>query len=464
MNILPKSVVGEHPEVIESFVVPFLKRLDNAGVIWAVAHGWYGLPKYARHDIDLLVSPKDIKTVEKIVRTVCEETGWILYGSFRNSILWSYWILLPGEGQSYFQIDVMPEAGMRGRPFFRSRLGVDELKCRWKNEDGIWCVSYAFAAASDLLKELIANSKFEGALRIRHVEDAILNERNKLMDLLSDSVRDKTLAEKVVEICENRDYAALNALAPNIRKRFMHYTVRDVPTLIRYIYDYFKFRFFPFLRLMVVIVGPDGCGKTTIGDGIESRFRHRPFLNIMRIHSNFSSAIRLRDIKSFIAKIVGRKIEFAPEAVPGTRGIGMTRPLSPIRSMLYIAYYGMWFALSRIQLWKWRTFSSIIIADRYYYDYFYMRGHMLSPVWFKRLVEIIVPKPNFIFYLDRPADKIFKQKPELEIEEICRQQMAIRRFLANSSCVRVIDAAKGVEATIASVNAEIENWLANQKG
>lgn len=464
MNSLPQSVVGEHPEVIEGFVVPFLKRLDDAGIIWAVAHGWYGLPKYARHDIDLLVLPKDIKAVEKAVRAVCEETGWVLYGSFRNSILWSYWILLPGEGYSYFQVDVMSEAGMRGRPFFRSRLGVAELKHRWKNEDGIWCVSYAFAAASDLLKELMANSRFEGELRIRHVEDALANERDELVALLADSTRDKALAEKIVETCRRRDYASLSAFAPAIRKGFMHYTVRDIPTLLRYIYDYFRFRFFPFLRLMVVIVGPDGCGKTTIGDGIENRFRHRPFLNIMRIHSNFSSAIRLRDIKAFLARLVGRKIEFAPEAAPGTRGIGMTKPLSPIRSMAYIAYYGMWFAFSRAQLWKWRTFSSLIIADRYYYDYFYMRGHMRSPIWFKRFVGLIVPKPNLIFYLDRPADEIFKQKPELEIDEICRQQTAIRRFLANGPCSRVIDASKGVEATIAAVNAEVEKWIATQRG
>ena len=464
MTNLPKSVVGSHPEVIESFVLPFLKRLDEADILWAVAHGWYGLPKYARHDIDLLVLRKDVKAVEKSVREVCAETGWILYGSFRNSILWSYWILLPGAEQSYFQIDVMTESGMRGRPFFRSCLGKNELRRRWKNDDGIWCVSHAFAAASDLLKELIANSRFEGELRFRHVEDALTNEPDDLISLIADSIKDKALADNIVEACRSKDYEALAAYAPAIRKRFMRYTMRDIPSLARYVYDYFRLRFFSFLRLMVVIVGPDGCGKTTIGDGIEARFRQRPFLNIMRIHSNFSSAIRLRDIKAFLARLVGKKIEFKQEAAPGTRGIGMTHPLSPLRSMAYIAYYGIWFALSRVQLWKWRTFSSIIIADRYYYDYFYMRGHMRSPAWFKRLVGMIVPKPNLIFYLDRPADEIFRQKPELEIEEIRRQQEAIKQFLDGNSCARIVDASKGVETTIASVTADIERWLAAQRG
>ena len=197
MTNLPKSVVGSRPEVIENFVVLFLKRLDESNILWAVAHGWYGLPKYARHDIDLLVLRKDVKAVEKSVREVCAEAGWILYGSFRNSILWSYWILLPGAEQSYFQIDVMTESGMRGRPFFRSRLGKNELQRRWKNDDGIWCVSHAFAAASDLLKELIANSRFEGELRFRHVEDALANEPDDLISLIADSIRDRALADDI---------------------------------------------------------------------------------------------------------------------------------------------------------------------------------------------------------------------------------------------------------------------------
>ena len=464
MTNLPQSVIGPHPEIIEDFVVPFLKRMDDEGVLWAVAHGWYGLPRYARHDIDLLVLRKDIRAVETAVRAVCKQTGWILYGSFRSSILWSYWILLPGDEQSYFQIDVMTESGMRGRPFFRTCLGCDELRRRWKNDEGIWCVSYAFAAASDLLKELIANSRFEGELRFRHVEDALANNPEELARLLADATRSRKLADKIIEICLRKEYASLSIFAQDIRKGFANYRLRDIPTLLRYIYDYFRLRTFTFMRLLVAIIGPDGCGKTTIGNGIEARFRHRPFFKVMRVHSNFSSVIRLRDIKAFLAGIVGKKIEFKKEDAPGTRGIGMTKPLSPLRSMVYIAYYGMWFALSRIQLWRWRTLSSIIIADRYYYDYFYMRGHMRSPVWFKRLIGLIVPKPDLIFYLDRPAEEIFSQKPELEVEEICRQQKAIRSLIAGNARARTIDASNGVEATIAAVNKEIEHWLAEQRG
>lgn len=464
MRNLPKSVVGAHPEVIEGLVRLFLRILDERCVVWAIAHGWYGLPRYARHDMDILIRRSDVKVVEAALRAACRQTGWVLYGSFRNSILWSYWLLLPGAEQSYFQLDVMTEAGMRGRPFFRTRLGRDELGRRWRNDDGIWCVSYAFAAASDLLKELIANSRFEGVLRIRHVEDALECESDALQALLSDAIGDSVLAQEIVAVCKRKAWSELARYAACIRKNFRRYTWRDIPSLTRYGYDYFRLRFRPFLRLMVVVIGPDGCGKTTVGDGIETYFRDRPFLNVMRIHSNFSSAIRMRDIKSFLFRLMGKDVCVAQEKPAGTPGLGMVRPLPMLRSMAYVAYYGFWFALGRIQLWKWRTFSSIIIADRYYYDYYYMRGHMNSPRWFKNLIEVIVPRPNLIFYLDRPAEVIFKQKPELSVSEIRRQQSAIREFLKGRREARIVDASQGIRQTIGHINSEIEHWLVVQKG
>jgi len=138
--------------------------------------------------------------------------------------------------------------------------------------------------------------------------------------------------------------------------------------------------------------------------------------------------------------------------------------LSCLQSMFYVLYYGILLALGRIQLWMWRTYSSLLVADRYFYDYYYMYGHSKSPAWFKNLVGVIVPKPQLVFFLDRPAEEIFVQKPELEIAEIKRQQEAIRNLMKNDIRARIIDASHGVDATLKAVNVEIEKWLMAQKG
>ena len=84
---------------------------------------------------------------------------------------------------------------------------------------------------------------------------------------------------------------------------------------------------------------------------------------------------------------------------------------------------------------------------------------MRSPEWFKRLVGFVVPKPNIVFVLERPAEEIFSQKPELEVDEIKRQQQAIRRSLGRDKRTIFIDAGNGVEQTVKRVSLEIERWL-----
>lgn len=456
------SLVGYHPEVIATFLTPFFNALDAATIEWAVAHGWEGLPTYARHDVDLVTSRRHLKAMVSILKKVAKETGWINYCHFKSSNLHSYWILLPGEEISYFQIDIFLEASLRGIPFFSS---VKPLKNRWRNEKGIWCMPYSYSAASVLLKEVIANSRLGREARHAQVYDGVAKGRDGFVALLTEAFKgDADFTEKVVGIVEKKDWDLLPKLAPEFRRKVLCPRLCNVCGILIYMFDNIRLRLFPFLRPFVALVGPDGCGKTTIADAVVAHFDHRPLCGLMRIHSHFPGVVMLRDIYKWIMGLFGRKIEFDPEPPPGTRGMGMKPPLGRLRSMAYVLYYGINLALGRIVLFRWRTFSGLLLADRYYYDYYYMRGHMKCPKWWKDMVWLIVPKPDLVFILERPAEDIYRQKPELEIDEIKRQQQAIRDCLGKDRRARFIDASKGVESTIGMVNSEIEKWIMNYGG
>ena len=457
-----KSLIGTHPEVIESFLAPFFKALDEAGIVWAVAHGWEGLPTYARHDVDLIIPKRQLKRAVVILKSVAQETGWINYCHFKASNLHSYWILLPGEEISYFQIDIFTESSLRGIPFFSTK---EPLKKRWRNDAGIWCMPYSYSGASVLIKELVANSRLEREARHRQVSDGLEKDRDNFIALLLEAFDgDKELADDTVAVIENKDWDALARLSPRIRKRVMRVRPSNLWGIAVYVFDNIRLRLFPFLRPFVALVGPDGCGKTTIADAIAEYFDHRPLCGLMRIHSNFPNALRLRDTYKAIMRLFGKKVEFTKEPEPGTKGMGMKPPLDRARSMLYVLYYGISLAFGRWSLFRWRTFSGLLIADRYYYDYYYMRGHMNCPKWWKDLVWLIVPKPDLVFVLERDAEDIYRQKPELEVEEIRRQQAAIRNVLTGKVNARFIDAGKGKDDTIKSVEREIERWIMEYGG
>jgi len=456
------SLVGSHPEVIATFLVSFFKALDDAGIVWAVAHGWEGLPTYARHDVDIALERKNLKRTVSVLKKVAKETGWINYCHFKSSNLHSYWILLPGDEISYFQVDIFLEASMRGIPFFSSEK---PLANRWRNDKGIWCMPYSYSAASVLLKELIANSKLEREARHTQVYDGVAKDREGFVALLTEAFRgDAAFVGKVVDVVERKDWEALPQLAPTIKRKVMCPRLGNLCGIAIYVFDHVRLRLFPFLRPFVALVGPDGCGKTTIADAIIKHFDHRPLCGLMKIHSDFPGAIRLRDIYKRLMSLLGRKVKFKPDPPPGTKGMGMKPPLSRMRSMFYVLYYGISLAMGRIALFRWRTFSGLLLADRYYYDYYYMRGHMNCPKWWKDVVGLIVPKPDMVFVLERPAEEIYRQKPELEVEEIKRQQQAIRNCLGHDRRAKFIDAGNGIDETARQVNGEIEKWIMNYGG
>lgn len=456
------SLVGSHPEVIATFLTPFFNALDAAAIEWAVAHGWEGLPTYARHDLDMVTNKKFLNRMVVILKKVAMETGWLNYCHFKSSNTYSYWLLKPGDEISYFQVDIDIEASLRGIPFFSS---VRPLKNRWRNEKGIWCMPYSYSAASVLLKEVIANSRLERESRYDQVYDGVAKDRDGFVTLLTEAFKgDTDFTEKVVGIVEKKDWETLPQLAPEFRRKVLRPGIGNVGGILIYIFDNIRLRLFPFLRPFVALVGPDGCGKTTIADAVVAHFDHRPLCGLMRIHSHFDGAITLRDIYKRLMSLVGRKVEFEPEPPPGTKGMGMKPPLSRWRSMFYVLYYGISLAMGRIALFRWRTFSGLLLADRYYYDYYYMRGHIKCPKWWKDMVWLMVPKPDLVFILERPAEDIYRQKPELEVEEIKRQQQAIRDCLGHSRRARFIDASKGIKSTIEMVNREIEKWIMNYGG
>lgn len=459
MKLRETSLVGPRPEMVKTYLVPLFDALNSSGIEWAVSHGCEGLPEYVRHDVDLTVRSKDIKQAEAITRDIAEKTGWKIYASFVFSGLHSFWLCKRFEDGLYFlQIDFDVSFNMRGCVLLSSD---DFLEGRKQLHNGIWIASLGVGAAWVLLKELIANGSIDGDFRKDQVIMACHEDRKGLLGALRKVLGDGVLLNKVMDICERRDWETLCYLAPDIRKQATRFKFKNIPSIIKYALDVAKYACNPFLRLFIAFIGPDGCGKTTIVNRVQERFSHRPFNSLMRIKSDFGTLPRLRNIKRIGAKIIGRKIEFEEGPPPGTPGMGMGAPVGALKSAVYITYYGVGLFLGRLRLLCWRAFAGWIIADRYYYDYYYMRAHLMCPVWFKNIIEFFVPKPDFIFYLDRPADEIYRQKKELDIEEIEREQNVIKAALGKKRQFCEIDASNGVEATVENVCAKIEGWLAS---
>lgn len=461
VSVLPYSYVGSNPAVIAPFLCELFEYFERNQIVWAVMHGGETLPHYTRRDVDFLFAKSQIKLVKKIILETAGRYGWVCYAKFRFSALHSLWFILPGEGDipsAYLQLDCFVDASLRGFSFYREGCNA-VFSRKYKSNNGVWCLNECDASALVVLKEILANGRIERESRQDEIASVY---RKSPEDFLKAMLAFRLKHGTAKEICAHIskcEWLELKDVAQRAKSEIYVIRFKDVLSVCRYLYDLGKMFFFPFLRLMIVIVGPDGCGKTSVADAINKRFQYRPFFAFMRIHGNFGLFPRLRDIWKCMAGLAGKRIEYNPDPAPATRHMGMAKPLSRFRSMFYIAYYGIEYLVGRLRLRKWRVNGGMVIADRYFSDYFYMRGHMNCPLWWKKIFEKLAPSPDLIFALERPACDIYSQKPELTIEEIEREQLVIREYLKDKKSARIIDASNGLDATVNAVANEIEKWL-----
>jgi hypothetical protein len=458
-----ESLIGCDPAIIAPFIVELFKCFDKLGLTWAVMRGWECLPEWTRYDIDILVARKDVKLAVKTVCSVGDSYGWKTYGILRQGAMSSIWMVRQDDehGQSYLRIDIETGNSYRGIEIHESQECLNDRVLVEKNGGcQFWRMPDGYAAIAVLLKQLAVIGEVDTERRREQVTNGLGDPQFSV--LLRKALKDDALSDELGSALANGDWDGVKLLGKRVQKRLFRKTPMNLLRMARYGVGLLKQMMKPYMRCLIVLVGPDGCGKTTIADAICNRFKGRPFQSLMRVHMLFGIP-RMRDIIGLFYRIMGRTQPPQKIASPGTRHCGMQPPHSMLKAIGYVTYYGFGMFLGRLRLLLWRTQSGLMVADRFYQDYYYMRGYMKCPKWYVRIMEVFSPKPDLILSLERSAEDIYVQKPELDIGEIKREQAAIRKYIGCRNNAKIIDANHGVEKTIAMVVSEIESHIMARK-
>lgn len=177
----------------------------------------------------------------------------------------------------------------------------------------------------------------------------------------------------------------------------------------------------------LVVLGPDGVGKTTFIAGLRMQLtilQDKDIDNIQLLHFRPHLIPNINKLLTGKVEIIG---DFNnPHSAP---------PAGKFSSLLRISYYsldyflGYWLKL-RQNMIQGRT----IIFDRYFYDFIVdpRRSRLSLPTWAPQLFIWMIPKPDLVFVLDAPPAEIRRRKQELPIEEIERQIGAYRKLAADA--------------------------------
>ena len=197
--------------------------------------------------------------------------------------------------------------------------------------------------------------------------------------------------------------------------------------------------------MIIAIIGPDGCGKTTIALELikrELELGKKIKLNEM----NYNILPKLRE---FINPFLKKKIK--NNQTPGDYLSGMKiKPVSQIRGSLILVWYTLDYILGYLLFKISRKYNKLIFT-RYFYDYYFQRSYRNVPFFLIRFCEFFIKKPDKIFTINRKAEDIFKDKPELSVKEIKFQQAKISELFSKTNTHYEIDGSMGVKKTLQNI-------------
>ncbi len=190
--------------------------------------------------------------------------------------------------------------------------------------------------------------------------------------------------------------------------------------------------------LSVAILGPDGCGKSTIIPKMVDRLRHT-FLPGKGLQIHWKPTVFFRSRRKAGTVVTD------PHARP-------TR--NPVVSLAYLAFHWTEFFLGAwLQVAPVKFRNGLVITDRHYHDFLVdpRRYRLGAPAWAIRLGAALLPMPDLVFLLDAPTAVLQSRKQEVSHQETERQRNAFLSLVKSMRNGHVVDANRPPDEAAASI-------------
>jgi len=428
------------------FLEEFFHLLDLKDINYTILRNYDGLPGRPGRDIDILTD--NFAELTRELLRAAQQAG------FHYRVFRKYDALV-----KYHFVRWLP-----------SKLIIVEIDClwaiRWKGIDlvphtlldnrqkfkSFYILRPGAEAAISLIKHLIYTGKVQDKYK-PILPDLARRDQERFRLTLRQSFGPQ-LTDELLEFTCHGNWRRIENLVPNLRKAaILRGISKNALTQLGHWTEYIwrnLMKFFRHSGLFVVLIGPDGSGKSTITKGLE-QFLQPLFQGTKCFHFKFGIIPRLRDLLGAFGFNKRQKNTIA-EVSPEISQDNVAK-LSPLKSLCYLLYYSLDYFLGHMIIFWARSHGKLIIFDRYIYDYM-IQSAMSLPWWLMRMVMRILPKPDAVFFLRNDPEVIFSRKPELSREELSRQIKACSQLISilpNGYVVETTGSPQDITALIAKL-------------
>lgn len=433
---------------IDEFLMSFFGSMGIQEIKYCVLRNHENLPEWNDgKDIDILIDADKVNSVLNILRSM---DGVMVTGVLQRAYVWSVFIYGVSWGErTAIEIDLVTKLSWKGLTYLEERDVLASVYTP-KGKPNYIKVPQPYDEA---IVSLMANYLLCGAIKERYfdkINQYITKYKKETISRLSVSFGD-VCAQEICDAITNRDMVRLNKNLINVKKEIVTNKLYKNPV------DGVKNIFLHYVReaqilisrrsmFVLVVLGPDGAGKTTVLNSIES------------ITSQLYSEIRVKHLKPTL--FMKKRIE--------DRGVVTDPHATPVRG---------WF-MSNVKIMAWLIESwissffttnknlSLQIYDRYYYDIFIdpVRYRFGGSKFFAKIIGKMIPEPDLILVLTASPEIIQSRKQEVTIEETRRQVGAYKELNKILNNVELIDSGQSIESVKDDIINKITKSMAKSCG
>ena len=413
----------------------FFNRLTSRDILFCVLRNYDEIPDNIGHDVDLLIQKEREKETEDILTDILQEKGWKYQevwnkDGFKTIV---YYGIVNGKfGQ--LKLDIWTGLNWRGLPWINADYILNNV-VSYKN---FYIPTTGCEAAVSMLKELMGG----GAVPEKYIsiiEKGVGEEWIHFKNSVADTLLESDIVY-IKECIDNKQWDNIAQFAPVLKKGIIRKAKKQkrikshYSFLIRESFFRLKSRFQKGGALMVFI-GPDGSGKTTIIDKVSNKFKLiYPYQKLY--HTRFELLPELRS--GLGLSNINKKPSNTNKTVAKDNQEKQSM-ISKIVSWIVVIYYTFEFLIGKLVFFRINRKRRLVIFDRFYYDFF-VQPKTRNLIWgFKNFLLLFVPKPDIIIHLYADGQTVFKRKGELNVDEIDLQNSLFIKLLQNDGKYNMYD-------------------------
>lgn len=415
-----------------------LQKLSEECESYCILTGYEALPDSFDSDIDFMVNARDFARIPALVDEIAAKTKTNLFQVIPHEVSARAFRLVAEDGGGL--IFIQPDSCSDYRHFGKLWLRADDvLSSRRRHSRGFWIPGAAYEFIYYLIKR-VNKRDFTEAHGARL--SSLYQEDSGGSDRLLRRFWKASSAAALGEMAASGDWTPLMQGMERFRNELRKSSTERIPARIT---SYTRRALHTIERIVqptggwIAFMGPDGCGKSSVIEGVVADFAPA-FPKIVRFH--------LRP-KSLPARANSDVPVTDPHGKPVRGGLFSVAKMFYLFADYWLGYF------SAVRSATVRT--KLVVFDRYFYDILVDPERILygGPRWLPRLLAHFLPKPDMVVLLNAAPEVLWSRKQEVPYDEVTRQQRAYLELARKLSGTVIIDAARSKAEVAADVRKSI---------